>query len=103
MMKTLMVSAVALVVSISASASYECSQEEAQIRGYVVDVQPVENSKACTYRIEYTEFTSSAACPMNEEHAYLSRLTAESCLVNEGDEVSGYLVYKNGQLSLEGY
>lgn len=102
-MKALIVSTVALFVSLSASASYECSQEEAQIRGTVVDRQPVENSSACTYRIEYTEFTSSAACPMNEEHAWLSRLTSESCQVNEGDEVSGYLVFKQGQLSLEGY
>ncbi|MGZ5280530.1 MAG: hypothetical protein ACXWC9_11330 [Pseudobdellovibrionaceae bacterium] len=102
-MKTLILSFAALLISFSVQASSECTQEEAQFNGEIVDIQPVdENSSACTYRIEFSELTSSIACPMNEEHAWLSRLDSATCSLKEGEAVSGYLIFKDGILSIEG-
>jgi len=102
-MKTLIISFTTLLISLSSQASSDCTQEEAQFRGEIVDVQPVDgNPKACTYRIDFSELTSSIVCPMNEGLAWLSRIDSASCNVREGAPVSGYLIFKDGILSIEG-
>lgn len=91
----------ALLISASAAAAEQCQQEEAQFRGTVTDVQE-SGTDACTYRIDYSDLISSAACPMNEEHAWLSRLVSSPCTVKEDDDISGYLIFKDGILVIEG-
>ncbi len=99
-MKKIALSLILMAASLSAQA-FTCTQNEAQFFGRVADVQ-FHGGDFCTYRIELTQFTPSGVCPLNEEDAALSRYEAVSCAdVQEGQEISGYLVQKLGKVVVE--
>lgn len=103
-MKTGVLLTICLLVSFLSQASEQCPLEVAQFAGTVIDQQmAADGSGACSYRISFSKFTSSSVCLMDDQFARVTRLKSDKCRISEGQEVSGYLIYKDGELSIEGF
>lgn len=81
-----------------------CSNPEAQFIGKVVNVKKIgidQYNYDCTYNIEFTNYTASGVCPLDEVEASQTVFTDESCNLKNGDEISGYLIVKNDQVVID--
>lgn len=85
----------ALISSAAMSSAYACSAPEAQFIGIVKNA-----TAECTYEIEFTMYNPSMVCPLSIDEA-LTVYTDKSCTLKNGDQVSGVLVVKDGNLEIE--
>ncbi len=95
------------LVSLSSMASlYNCTQNEAQFIGTVKDlrVHKIDQGiRDCYYKIEFSSYQAHGMCPLDEVKATATELLDYDCMMGlqNGDQISGYLVEKNGTISLE--
>jgi len=101
----------ALIISLFSFAAvstfaFECSQNEAQFIGKVVEYQKDrvdQNIFDCSFKIEFSQLNASQVCPLNEAEAFDARFEDVNCELKNGDFVSGYLVQdlKTSKISIE--
>ncbi len=109
-MNKLMMAAVLAFIPNAFAFDYNCTQQEAQFIGTAKGLTSYEDQYAqtgfCSFQIEYTYFNSSRVCPLDEmetRNKVLSfDLRNETCPVSyEGQQVSGILILKDGNLTIE--
>ncbi len=103
-MKTILFALSALVMA--NAHAFDCKQNEAQFIGKVSDLRVVkidQGIRDCYFKIQFTRFDSSMVCPMDESAAANTELLDSDCRMGleNGHEISGYLVEKNGSIYLE--
>lgn len=101
-----------LVVSLNIFASTDCAQSEAQFIGIATGLSSYEDQYAqsgfCSFSIEIKpeNYRPSGVCPLDYTEAVQAvfdfDLRNTSCPVSyTGQQISGYLVKKNGVISIE--
>lgn len=103
-MKTFFIALSSLVLS--SVHAFDCTQNEAQFIGKVTDLRVVridQGIRDCYFKIQFTRFDSSMVCPLDEGTVASTELLDADCRMNleNGQEISGYLIEKNGYLSIE--
>lgn len=86
--------------------AFECSQNEAQFIGTVKNLRVLkidQGIRDCFYKIEFSSYQAHGLCPLSEGRAYSAELLDSDCSMSltEGQEISGYLVEKNGYIYLD--
>lgn len=91
---------------LSSAYAFNCSQNEAQFIGKVKDLRIVkidQGIRDCYFKIEFTRFDQSMICPLDEGKASTTELLDSDCNrgLENGQEISGYLVEKNGYIYID--
>lgn len=91
---------------LSSAFAFDCSQNEAQFIGKVIDlrIERVDQGiRDCYFKVQFTRFDSSMVCPLDEGKATSAELLDFDCRMNleNGQEISGYLVEKNGFIYID--
>lgn len=95
--------ALAFIGSVGA---FECKQNEAQFIGKVKDlrVERIDQGiRDCFYKIEFSRYDISQICPLDEAKASSVEYVDYDCKLGleNGQEISGYLVEKDGYVIVE--
>ena len=64
--------------------------EEAQFIGTITEYKKV--ATECSYKIDFSMYNESMVCPLNSGEASTVEFKDESCVLKDGDQVSGVLV-----------
>ncbi len=94
----------ALAFLVSAQSVLACSNPEAQFIGKVTEYKKVgidQYNYDCSFKIDFTSYQASGVCPLDSVEASQTEFIDTQCSLKNGDEVSGYLVVKNGQIVIE--
>jgi len=84
--------------------AFDCTQSEAQFIGKIKStrVERIDQGvRDCFHKLEFSLFNSSMVCPLDVVDASNLELTDFDCQLSEGAEVSGVLILKNGELTIE--
>ncbi len=87
----------------SAGAALACNPE-AQFIGKVTEYSKErldQNVIECSFKINFTDYKESGVCPLSYYEASETRFADTSCSLKNGDQVSGYLIVKDGQVVIE--
>lgn len=87
----------------SAGAALACNPE-AQFIGKVTEYSKDrldQNVIECSFKIDFTDYKESGVCPLSYGEASEARFADTSCSLKNGDEVSGYLIVKDGQVVID--
>lgn len=101
-----MISAMVLLVSSSSVYAYSCTQNEAQFMGTVKELRVVkidQGIRDCYYKINFLDYRLHGLCPLHESVAANTELLDSDCSMGleNGQDISGYLVEKNGEVFLD--
>ncbi len=94
----------AVAFLVSAQSVLACSNPEAQFIGKVTEYKKVGVDQYlydCSFKIDFTSYQASGVCPLDSAEASNTEFVDANCELKNGDEVSGYLVVKNGQIVIE--
>lgn len=103
-MKTIVLALTTL--AFSSAFAFDCKQNEAQFIGKVTDlrVERIDQGiRDCYFKIQFTRFDQSMVCPLDEGKASSVELLDYDCRMGleNGQEISGYLVEKDGYIYIE--
>lgn len=103
-MKTIVLALTTL--AFSSAFAFDCQQNEAQFIGKVTDlrVERIDQGiRDCYFKIQFTRFDQSMVCPLDEGKAASTELLDSDCRMGleNGQEISGYLVEKNGFIYID--
>lgn len=103
-MKTILLALSTLVMS--STFAFDCAQNEAQFMGKVKDLRIVkidQGIRDCYFKIEFSRFDQSMVCPLDEGKAASAELLDTDCRMGleNGQDISGYLVEKNGFIYID--
>lgn len=87
----------------SAGSALACNPE-AQFIGTVTEYSKDrldQNVIECSFKIEFNDYKESGVCPLSYSDAATTRFADTSCSLKNGDQVSGYLIVKDGQVVIE--
>ena len=93
-------------VMMNTAFAFNCTQNEAQFIGNVTELKIAkigQNDWDCSYKISFTRFNPSMVCPLDYNLATTEEFQDYNCSkkFTNGDEISGVLIEKNGNLSIE--
>lgn len=80
---------------LSTHAALACSNPEAQFQGVVTDYNN------CSFKIRFTEYKESILCALDIEEAAYTTFNDASCSLKNNDQVSGYLIVKDGKVVID--
>ncbi len=87
----------------SAGTALACNPE-AQFIGKVTEYSKDhldQNVVECSFKIKFTDYKESIVCPLSFYEAEETRFVDTSCGLKNDDQVSGYLIVKDGQIVIE--
>jgi hypothetical protein len=99
MMKVLFALSAIVTTAVSISAMAACPQNggEAQFSGRVLNPYMIQHDKVeCVYQIEFTRFDVNPACPIDQVEAERTEFRDATCLLTNGEKISGYMIEKAG-------
>ncbi len=85
---------------------YNCTQNEAQFIGTVKELRVHridQGIRDCYFKVEFSSYQAHGLCPLDEGKASSVELLDYDCQMSltNGDDISGYLVEKNGSVYLD--
>jgi len=94
------------IIAATSVHAYDCKQNEAQFIGNVTELRIVNlgpGVRDCTFKISFTRFNESQVCPLDYSLATEAEFEDYLCSrkLTNGDEISGYLVEKNGFVRID--
>ncbi len=100
------ISTLVLLAFSSSVFAYSCPQNEAQFIGTVKDLRIVkidQGLRDCYYQINFSDYRTHGLCPLDESLAASTELLDSDCSMGleNGKEISGYLIEKNGEVFLD--
>ena len=89
---------------VAANSALACSNPEAQFVGTVTNHQEYTSYEVlveCYYSVKFSEYKESGVCALDEQEASKAVFFDATCSLKDGDQVSGYLVVKDGEIAID--
>jgi len=104
LLKKMMSFSVLGLVLASSVPAMACELQEAQFIAkvkYHYDVQMDEVNRECFFNLEFVQLNPSAECPLDSDDVSSAEFWDYACKYENGDQLSGVIGEKNGQVFIE--